>query len=104
MSSIINLKKEILKVVLESDGDLEKMNIDNVVKLVAEINNDTNLDANTNTNFDNLKKVNMNNLSIFEEESDIIFHRMQAANKLKEDNERRESIKNQLLNKVKNEE
>lgn len=105
MSSIINLKKEILKVVLESDGDFEKMNIDNIVKLALDINIDSNDKKSVETSkeskdmydFDNLKKINMNNLSVFEEESDIIFHRMRKANKLKEDNERREHIKNQLL-------
>lgn len=102
MSSIINLKKEILKVVLESDGDLEKMNIDNVVKLSLEIkSNEDNSKSNEENILFDLKKINMDNLSIFEEESDIIFHRMRKANKIKEDQERRERIKTQLLNRLK---
>lgn len=37
MSSIINLKKEILKVVFDAEGDVENMNIDNVVKLSEDV-------------------------------------------------------------------
>jgi hypothetical protein len=109
MSSIINLKKEILKVVLDSDGDLEKMNIDNVVKLAVEIKNCTNMDKvkvkENNEEVDSLfdlKKSNMNNLSVFESESDIIFNRMRKAHdKMESNNEdcnnRREFLKQQLL-------
>jgi hypothetical protein len=111
MSSIINLKKEILKVVLDSDGDLNKMNVDNIVKLATELST-CNIEQEDNTcnnedemdtyGFVNLKKNNMDNLSVFEAESDIIFHRMRKAHDDMKNNERRESIKQKLLAKLNN--
>lgn len=120
MSSIINLKKEILKVVLDSDGDLNKMNVDNIVKLATELSI-CNIEQEVNTcnneqednicnneyemdmgGFVNLKKSNMDNLSVFEAESDIIFHRMRKAHDDMKNNERRESIKQKLLAKLNN--
>lgn len=136
MSSIINLKKEILKVVLDSDGDLEKMNIYNIVKLSEEVklllqkeetNNELNIGrifdksfhetvANTSETTENLeediefidlKKINLDNLSEFEAESDTIFQRMKKAREQMNTsnclnpNERREHIKQQLLNRLK---
>lgn len=44
----------------------------------------------------------MDNLSVFEAESDIIFHRMRKAHDDMKNNERRESIKQKLLAKLNN--
>jgi hypothetical protein len=104
MSSIINLKKEIIKVVLDSDGDLEKMNIDNIIKLSREVELYL---QNEEMEFINLKKNNLNNLSEFEEDSNTIFERMRQAHmkieseKKNNDQERREYLKRQLLNRLK---